>query len=68
MGVRQDSKHEIIEKMRGRYRGAGRLEKGRIIEEVATLTGYERAYAQRLLRRGVPYTGPRLRRGGRPPP
>jgi len=66
MAVRQESKHEIIAKLRGRYRAAGRGEKGRIIEEVVLVTGYHPRYAQTLLREGVPYQGPRLRRGGRP--
>jgi hypothetical protein len=66
MGVRRESKHEVIEAMRRRYRGAGRAEKGRVIDEAAALTGYHRHYAQALLRAGVPYRGPRLRRGGRP--
>jgi hypothetical protein len=30
------------------------------------VTGYHRHYAQALLRKGVPVSGPRLRRGGRP--
>jgi hypothetical protein len=66
MGVRRESKHEVIEALRRRYRGAGRAEKGRLIDEAAAVTGYHRRYAQALLRAGVPYSGPRLRRGGRP--
>ncbi len=67
MAVRQESKHEVIAKLRGRYRVAGRVEKGRIIEEVVIVTGYHPRYVQTLLREGLPYQGPRLRRGGRPP-
>jgi len=67
MAVRQESKHEVIAKLRGRYRAAGRGEKGRIIAEVVIVTGYHPRDAQTLLREGVPYRGPRLRRGGRPP-
>jgi len=67
MAVRQESKHEVIAKLHGRYRAAGRVEKGRIIAEVAVVTGYHPRYAQTLLRVGLPYRGPRLRRGGRPP-
>ena len=66
MGVKRESKHEVIEAVRRRYRGAGRAEKGRLIDEAAAVTGYHRHYAQVLLRKGVPYSGPRLRRGGRP--
>lgn len=56
----------MIEALRRRYRGAGRAEKGRLIDEVAAVTGYQRRYAQAMLRKGVPYSGPRLRRSGRP--
>jgi hypothetical protein len=35
-------------------------------DEAAAVTGYYRRYAQALLRKGVPYGGRRLRRGGRP--
>jgi len=67
MAVRQESKHEVIATLRGRYRAAGRVEKGRLSAEVVLVTGYHARYAQTLLREGVPYRGPRLRRGGRPP-
>src|SRR5919197_2059429 len=66
MDVRRESKHEVIEAVRRRYRGAGRAEKGRLIDEASAVTGCHRHYAQALLRKGVPYSGPRLRRGGRP--
>jgi len=59
--VRRESKHDIVEKMRGQYYKGGRQEKGRIIEEVMTLTGYDRAYTQRLLRRGAMSARPRVR-------
>jgi hypothetical protein len=42
------------------------VEKGRLIDEAVAVTGYHRRYAQALLRAGVPYSGPRLQRGGRP--
>ncbi len=67
MGVRRESKHEVIEKLRRRYREAGREEKGRVIAEVVEVTGYHHRYAQALLREGCAYRGPRLRRSGRPP-
>src|SRR5438270_3727529 len=66
MDVRRESKHEVIEALRRRYRGAGRVEKGRVSDEAAAVTGYHRRYGQALLRKGVPNGGPRLRRGGRP--
>jgi len=65
MGVRRGSKHEVIDALRRGYQAAGRVEKGRLIDEVVAVTGYERRYAQRLLRGGTPYHGPRLRRAGR---
>jgi len=65
MSVRRGSKHEVIDVLRRGYRGAGRGEKGRLIDEAVAVTGYDRRYAQRLLRGGTPYHGPRLRRAGR---
>ncbi len=67
MGVRRGSKHEVIDVLRRGYRTAGRVEKGRLIDEAAAVTGYDRRYAQRLLRKGTPYKGLRLRRTGRTP-
>jgi hypothetical protein len=52
MAVRRESKHEVIEALRRRYRGVGRAEKGRLIDEAAAVTGYHRRYAQALLRAG----------------
>jgi len=65
MGVRRGSKHEVIDVLRRGYRGAGRVEKGRLIDEAIAVPGYDRRYAQRLLRGGTPYKGPRLGRAGR---
>ena len=65
MAVRRGSKHEVIAVLRRGYAAAGRAEKGRLIAEAVAVTGYERRYAQRLLRQGTPYAGPRLRRAGR---
>ena len=45
MGVRRESKHEVIEAMRRRYRGAGRAEKGRLVDEAAAVTSYHRQTA-----------------------
>ena len=66
MAVRRESKHEVIEALRRRSRGARRAEKGRLIDEAAAVTGYNRRDAQAVLRKGVPFSGPRRRRGGRP--
>jgi len=68
MGVRRGSKHEVIDVLRRGYRSAGRVEKGWLIDEAVAVTGYDRRYAQRLLRGGLPYKGPRLRRAGRARP
>ena len=64
--MRQESKHEIIATLRGRYRAAGRVEKGRIIAEVVLVTGYDPRYAQTLLREGGPVSEA-TSASGRPP-
>lgn len=45
------SKREYLEKIRGRYERAGRLHKGRILDEFCDNCGYERKWAIRLLSR-----------------
>jgi hypothetical protein len=42
MGVRRESKHEVIEALRRRYRGAGRAQKGRLIDEAAVTGSHRR--------------------------
>ncbi len=37
MGVRRGSKHEVIDALRRGYQGAGRVEKGRVIDEAVSL-------------------------------
>jgi len=64
MGVKQGSKHELAAAQRGRYLKAGRLEKGRILDEFVAATGFHRKYAVGLLRRGPPPA--RQGHGGRP--
>jgi hypothetical protein len=64
MGVRQQSKHELAEAQRQRYLKAGRVEKGRILDEFVAATGYHRKRAIQLLRHGAPPA--RAGRGGRP--
>ena len=64
MGVRQRSKHELAEAQRARYLKAGRVEKGRILDEFVAATGYHRKQAVRLLRHGPPPA--RSGHGGRP--
>ena len=64
MSVRQASKHELAEALRARYVGAGRAEKGRMLDEFVAATGYHRKRAIQLLRVGPP--PPRVGHGGRP--
>ena len=64
MGVRQQSKHELVEAQRLRYLKAGREEKGRILDEFVEGTGYSRKWAVELLRHGPPPA--RAGHGGRP--
>jgi hypothetical protein len=55
MGVRRESKHEVIEVMRRRYRGAGRVEKGRYrhpkregdVRPLSTIINADRIYVLR---------------------
>jgi len=55
---------EYTEAVRGRYLGAAKKEKGRILEEFTQVTGYHRKAAIRLMRRG---NSPRpVNRRGRP--
>jgi hypothetical protein len=47
----QISKRELLAALRPRYRGAGRSEKQRILDELVATTGYHRKYAIQLLNR-----------------
>ena len=59
---------EYIEAIRGRYVGAGKTEKGRILDEAVRVTGYHRKAVVRLVGRrqnsGSPYRRGRPRRYG----
>jgi len=44
---------EYTEAVRGRYLGAGKKEKGRMLDEFTQVTGYHRKAAVRLLRRAT---------------
>ena len=44
------TRDELLGALVARYREAGRLEKGRILTEFASVTGYHRKHAERLLR------------------
>src|ERR1700743_3395910 len=56
------SKREYLEQVYGRYRRGGREHKGRILDEVCAVCGYQRKFALRLLNR------PLRRRRQRPGP
>ena len=47
--MRRSSVEEYAELMRGRYRGASRTEKSRLLDEFTEVTGYNRKSAIRLL-------------------
>ena len=64
MDLRQESKHELVAAIRGRYFGASRAERGKILDEFVASTAYHRKWAIKLLRNGPPK--PRKGRGGRP--
>ena len=68
MTVRQESRKELTRALQERYWGAGRAEKGRILDTFCAATGYHRKYAIGLLKRGAVKGGPSFRRRrGRPP-
>jgi hypothetical protein len=58
-------KRELLEAIRPRYLRASKTEKGRILDEFVTTTGYHRKYAIRLLRHGPPRRPTGRRRGQR---
>ena len=63
MDLRQESKHELVAAIWGRYCGASRAEKRKILDEFVASTGYHRKWAIQLLKKGRPK--PRKGRGGR---
>lgn len=44
------ARRELVRELAPRYRAAGKIEKGRILDELTATTGYERKYALRLLK------------------
>ena len=58
----QQSKREYLRSIHGRYRQAGRAEKGRILEEFCKVCGYQRKYAIWLLNRPLPQATPQKRK------
>jgi len=49
MGLSMQERHRVIAETAVRYRAATKLEKGRILDELTALTGYNRKYALHLL-------------------
>jgi hypothetical protein len=56
------ARRELLREVAPRYRSAGKLEKGRILDELTATTGYERKYALRLLKAPPPLAGPKRTR------
>jgi hypothetical protein len=60
----QRSKREVLEKMRERYARRGREGRGKLIDEVCAMCGYERKHAIKVLNGRLPMGGAGRRRGG----
>lgn len=61
----QQSRREVLEKMKQRYaRRAGREARGKLLDEVCELCGYERKHALKVLSGVLPIAGGRPKRGG----
>jgi hypothetical protein len=60
----QNSKLEVLEKMRERYGRRGRQGRGKLIDEVVALCGYSRKHAIKVLGGQLPIVGKRKRHGG----
>ncbi len=54
--VSQEARNEIVAALRERYAVASKAEKGRILDEFATLSGCHRKHAIRLLKKAKPKT------------
>jgi hypothetical protein len=57
------SRQEVVEGLRGRYSRAGMEHRGKLVDEVCSVCGYERKYAIKVLNGNRPGPG-RRRRGG----
>ncbi len=55
------TRDEVLAVLAGRYEGASRQDRGRILDELVALTGHHRKHAARVVRGGTPTarTGPR---------
>lgn len=59
----KNSKQELLLAMRPQYLKASKTEKGLILDQFVTATGYHRKYAIHLLKNGAPRRQPRSRKG-----
>ena len=59
--VSMATRDELVAALAVRYRGSGRSEKTRILDEFASLTGHHRKHAMRLLRAGASRKAPASR-------
>jgi hypothetical protein len=59
------TRDELITALSGRYSEAGRIERGRILDEFVSVTGYLRKHAMRVLRSGRTGSRKALRPGRR---
>ena len=59
------SRWDYLRQIHPRYRQAGRVEKGRILDEFCKVTGYNRKYAVRVLNGPPPEKRPPKRRARR---
>ena len=50
--MRIRERYELAEELRTRYRGAGRVEKGELLDSFCLASGYGRKYAVKVLRDG----------------
>lgn len=64
MKMSEKSRREVILKMRERYAGRGRKGRGRLLDELCDLCGYDRKHAIKLLGGKLPVVGAKERRGG----
>jgi hypothetical protein len=60
----QNSKREVLLKVRERYARRGREGRSKLIDEVCELCGYERKHAIKMLNGRLPIFGGKRRRGG----
>jgi hypothetical protein len=51
--VSMATRNELVAAVAGRYALGGRMERGRILDEFAAVTGHHRKHAMRLLRAGM---------------